>query len=125
MRFLKQLLAKDLKDKICLLRVDFNVESNEDSFRIAASIPTIKYLLKKKVRVIILSHKGRPEQIQASRQIRQGSLKSAKSKLKKPEGGYDFRSPELSLKLILPSLKKHLKTTIKFLDKIPEKLHNV
>ena len=67
MRFLKQLLAKDLKDKICLLRVDFNVESNEDSFRIAASIPTIKYLLKKKARVVLLSHKGRPEKSQSSK----------------------------------------------------------
>ena len=111
MRFLRQLSAKELKDKICLLRVDFNVESNEDSFRIAASIPTIKYLLKKKARVVLLSHKGRPIQVQSS-----------KLKVKSLGSKYDFYNFDLSLKFALPILKKHLKTTIKFLDKIPEKL---
>lgn len=42
------------------MRVDFNVELAEDSLRLEASLPTIKFLLKNDARVILLSHRGRP-----------------------------------------------------------------
>lgn len=44
------------------MRVDFNVQDGDlkNSLRIKSVLPTIKYLLNNKCRVVILSHKGRP-----------------------------------------------------------------
>jgi phosphoglycerate kinase len=56
-----------VKGKRVLLRVDFNVPLNmntgviSDGGRIRASLPTIKYLVDHKAKVIICSHLGRPE----------------------------------------------------------------
>ena len=56
----------DLKDKIVLMRADYNVpiKNNkvENNLRIRANIPTIKYLLDHGAKkIVILSHLGRPE----------------------------------------------------------------
>ncbi len=56
----------EIKAKTVLLRVDFNVSLNADytisnSARIEQSLPTIKYLLKNKNRLVIISHLGRPK----------------------------------------------------------------
>ncbi len=60
-RFLTDSVAKKYKDKTCLLRIDLNIESGAplDSYRVQAVIPTIKLLLKNKIKVVILSHRGR------------------------------------------------------------------
>lgn len=68
MEFLKSIPFKELKKKRVLLRTDFNVPvgkngkigGNED-WRIKAALPTIKYLLKQKAKIILLSHLGRPK----------------------------------------------------------------
>lgn len=55
----------DLKGKKVIMRVDFNVPIKEgkitDETRIKAAIPTIKYVLEKGAKVILLSHLGRPK----------------------------------------------------------------
>lgn len=51
-----------------MVRVDFNVAvgadgrvAPEEAFRIEAVLPTIKYFLKKKAKIILMSHLGRPK----------------------------------------------------------------
>lgn len=63
---MKNLKDFDVKDKRVLVRCDFNVPLDEegnilDSFRIEQTIPTIKYLIEKKAKVILMSHLGNPE----------------------------------------------------------------
>jgi len=55
----------DLSGKTVLLRADYNVPLTDsgkisDDYRIRQSLPTLKYLLDKKVKLIICSHLGRP-----------------------------------------------------------------
>ncbi|MFH1668176.1 MAG: phosphoglycerate kinase [Candidatus Komeilibacteria bacterium] len=56
---------KNLKNKTVLVRVDFNVAISKgkvlDDAKMQYSFRTINYLLKKKARVIMISHLGRPQ----------------------------------------------------------------
>ncbi|MBI5731877.1 MAG: phosphoglycerate kinase [Candidatus Magasanikbacteria bacterium] len=59
---------KNLTGKRVLMRVDFNVGFNkegkiepEDAIKIERTLPTIKYLVKQKAKIILMAHLGRPE----------------------------------------------------------------
>ncbi len=58
---MKNLEEFDFKEKIVLLRCDFNVSFSEtegiaDTYRIEATMPTINYLLKENAKVVLISH---------------------------------------------------------------------
>ena len=66
MSFSKQTIEDyDLTGKTVLLRADYNVPVEDgkitDDYRITQSLPTINYLLKQHVKLIICSHLGRPK----------------------------------------------------------------
>jgi phosphoglycerate kinase len=62
---MKRIDRLNIKSKKLLLRVDFNVPIERgkvlDDFRIKVEIPVIKRLIRKKARIILISHLGRPE----------------------------------------------------------------
>jgi len=59
---LKTLKDISVKNKRVLMRVDFNVplEGREKLSKIKATIPTLRYLIKQKAKIILMSHLGRP-----------------------------------------------------------------
>jgi len=62
---MKTLNDFNFKNKRVLVRCDFNVRFDEkgnifDDFRIRQSIPTLKYLIEKEAKVILMSHLGDP-----------------------------------------------------------------
>ncbi|MBD3310968.1 MAG: phosphoglycerate kinase [Candidatus Magasanikbacteria bacterium] len=62
MKTIKQ--VKNLKGKLVLLRVDYNVPLEKaevkSDMKLRASIPTIEYLIEKKAKIILITHLGRP-----------------------------------------------------------------
>ena len=88
----------NLEQKKILLRLDLNVPLDDgrimDTTRIDKILPTIKFLLKKNSKIIILSHIGRPK----GKIINELSLKPICENLKK--------KLNIDIKLITKSLKK-------------------
>ena len=93
LRNLDQLLKENLKDKIIFIRVDLNVPIKDeivlDETRIERIIPTINALLEKESKICLLSHFGRPD---------------------------GTNNSKFSLNKIIPSLEKHLKKNILFIE---------
>jgi len=56
----------DVRSKIVLVRVDYNVKIKddkiEDDTRIKESLPTVNYLIKNSAKVILMAHFGRPKE---------------------------------------------------------------
>lgn len=61
-KFLTPAIAERYRGMTCLLRIDLNVEAGaEDATnRVDAILPTLRLLLKHNIRVVLLSHRGRP-----------------------------------------------------------------
>ena len=82
---------QDIQNKTIILRLDLNVPLNQkkiqDESRILTALPFLKNLIKKKAKIIIISHLGRPKGV----------------KIK-----------ELSLTPIFKFLKKQLETNVYF-----------
>ncbi len=62
----KTLRDVDLKGKVVLVRVDFNVPLDdqgniEDDIRIRSSLPTIEYLMDARAKIVLMSHLDRPK----------------------------------------------------------------
>ncbi|MBI5079495.1 phosphoglycerate kinase [Candidatus Wolfebacteria bacterium] len=95
MKFLSSLIKKDLQNKICLLRVDLNVQELETRQnihpRVSAILPTIEFLIGNGAKVVILSHRGRPKPAERA-------------------------NSEFSLKPLAAILSKLLKKTVNFVD---------
>jgi len=80
---------QSLKGKRVLLRVDFNAPLTKigrpaNLERLIASLPTIKYLLAKQAKVIILSHLGRPEGVPIAKLSNKPIALALSRLLKKP-----------------------------------------
>ncbi|MHC2994248.1 MAG: phosphoglycerate kinase [Candidatus Atribacteria bacterium] len=63
---IKDLNENQLEGKRVLVRVDFNVPLDEelkitDDTRIVSALPTIKYLIAHKAKIVLMSHLGRPK----------------------------------------------------------------
>ncbi|HZK77582.1 MAG TPA: phosphoglycerate kinase, partial [Gemmatimonadaceae bacterium] len=61
----RDLTDEQLRGKRALVRTDFNVPLDDDcritdDTRIRASVPTLKFLLDRGARPVVLSHLGRP-----------------------------------------------------------------
>jgi 3-phosphoglycerate kinase len=96
----------EFKEKRVLVRCDFNVpiinKEISDNFKIQQTFPTIKYLIKKEAKIILISHLGRPgfwlSQRNSKLQITNSNLK------------------QYSLKSVAKRLEKLLKRRVFFID---------
>ena len=99
----------EVTGKKIIVRCDFNVPIEKgrvmDNFRIKNSLETLRYLRRKKAKVIIISHLGRPQEIKSLAE----------------------RRKKFSLRPISVALSKSLKTKVAFVDdclgrKVKEKI---
>lgn len=87
---IKKIEDLNISKKRVLLRVDFNVPLNEKSeieslYRVKASLETIKFLLKEKAKVILISHLGSPQEL-SLKDRKKLSLRILKNPLEKMLG---------------------------------------
>jgi phosphoglycerate kinase len=61
MKIIDSKTAKKYAGKTALVRIDLNIDPKLDLFRLGAILPTVNLLLKNKVKVVLLSHRGRPQ----------------------------------------------------------------
>lgn len=113
MRILTPARARTLRGKTCLVRVDFNIESREDAFRLETTLPTLRLLLKNGARLVLLSHRGRPERADS-----RFSLKSYVPFLRKRLGVSVRFFPHLDIAAIRRALFQDKKTRLFFLENL-------
>ncbi len=96
MHYLSKAPSAELRGKIALLRTDFNIIGSKDSLRLAAALPTFRFLQKSGARIVVISHRGRPMRKVASASSPIRALRSE------------------TLGVAVPFLEKELKTSITF-----------
>ena len=83
----KTLKDVELEGKTVIVRVDFNIPLDSDikkSRRMTGTLPTIKYLLEKSCKVVLISHLGRPKG-RVVESMRMGAIASALGELLEKE----------------------------------------
>ena len=99
---MKDLQEVEVKNKIVLMRCDFNVpiEGGEvvDDYRITQVMPTIKDLVGRGAKVVLMSHMGRPKSQKRFRSSFSGKVKNLFFK----------KDENFSLKPVYKELKNHL-----------------
>ena len=98
MTYLSAENPKNLRGKTAIVRVDFNIADKNETFRLTATLPTIKLLVKHNINAILLSHRGKP-----------------KNRIENPELRIKA-SNEDTLRIVLPFLKGHLKRHVRFFN---------
>lgn len=103
MKSLEKISPAKLKGKIALVRIDLNVafERPEDVYRLDAVLPTLRLLLARGAKVVLLGHKGRPTAVPENQLIK-GTYKVSK------------KNAAFSLKPFVNVLAKKMKTPVKF-----------
>lgn len=63
MKIISAKLLKPYVGKTALVRIDLNIDpkTNEGLYRLSAVLPTLELLIKQRVRVVLVSHRGRPD----------------------------------------------------------------
>ena len=79
------------------MRVDFNIENERETFRLYSSLPTIKFLLARSAKVVLISHRGRP--------LKHGLIQTK----------HRLTQKNFSLKIVVPFLEKKLQRKVIFL----------
>jgi len=92
-KYLNEPVLRKYEGKICLLRIDLNNIS-----RLEAVVPTIKLLLKNGIKIVLLSHRGRPS--------------FAKATAGKPHSV----DKKLSLRSFVPILSRKLRKRVRFVS---------
>ncbi len=107
LRNLKSVNLSEITKKTVLIRVDYNLPSIIvkgkailDDFKIRMSLPTIKYLLKHKSKIVLISHFKDPW-----KELKKRDLSDIK-----------LLKQEFSLKQVIPYLEKTLDKKVKFID---------
>lgn len=111
LKHLQSLNLNDLENKDVLLRVDWNVPTQNgiitDPTRIVSSLETIQYLVKNKAKIILLTHFGRP--------------KIAKETYKKNnQFNLFYKEEEFSIGKIKPQIEKILGYKLHYLENLLE-----
>lgn len=78
------------------MRLDFNTQ---DEWRMRAVLPTIKFLLRARAKIVILSHRGRPKGFDKKLSLRKDSVALSKMLGKKVVFIPNFRFPEIKKKI--------------------------
>lgn len=93
MHLLSSLPLSRLKNKVAILRLDFNTE---DNWRMDASLPTVRFLAKHCAAVVIVSHKGRPKGFEAKLSLRRNARILAEKLKQKVRFMPDFNFPAIA-----------------------------
>ncbi len=99
----KTLKDINVKGKKILVRTDYNVPFKDgkiiDDFKIQASLKTLKYLIKEKCKIVVISHLGRPLGLDNDLRMRPIAERLAKLLNKKVQYAKEYIGPSVKTKI--------------------------